>query len=164
MWVQSLSREDPLEEGMWPTPVFLPGESHGQRRLVGWGPEGCTESDTTEVTSHTHTYTWTTVRCHCLGTKTLQSHPDLFKYNPSSSSLPPTSVHSPKHCLEFRHRKKSREAFIFFFAVWPCASYWISLGFHFYFWERQGLNKTKLVPSQLSRTKSEKKIRVLHLS
>ena len=33
-----------------PTPVLLPGESHGQRSLVGcclWGP---TESDTTEVT------------------------------------------------------------------------------------------------------------------
>ena len=26
-------REDPLEEGMQPTPVFLPGESHGQRSL-----------------------------------------------------------------------------------------------------------------------------------
>ena len=32
-----------------PTPVFLLGESHGQRSLVGYGPEGCKESDTTEV-------------------------------------------------------------------------------------------------------------------
>ena len=31
-----------------PTPVFLPGESHGQRRLVGYSPWGLTESDTTE--------------------------------------------------------------------------------------------------------------------
>ena len=31
--VQSLGREDPLEEGMAPTPAFLPGESHGQRSL-----------------------------------------------------------------------------------------------------------------------------------
>ena len=30
-----------------PTPVFLPGESHGQRSLVGCTPWGCTESDTT---------------------------------------------------------------------------------------------------------------------
>ena len=29
--VPSLGREDPLEEGMATTPVFLPGESHGQR-------------------------------------------------------------------------------------------------------------------------------------
>jgi len=30
-----------------PTPVFLPGESHGQRRLAGFSPRGCKESDTT---------------------------------------------------------------------------------------------------------------------
>ena len=33
-----------------PTPVFLPGESHGRRSLVGCSPWGRTESDTTEVT------------------------------------------------------------------------------------------------------------------
>ena len=33
-WVQSQGREVPLE---WqPTPVFLPGKSHGQRNLVGY--------------------------------------------------------------------------------------------------------------------------------
>ena len=32
----------------WPTPVFLPGKSHGQRSLVGYSPWGCKESDTTE--------------------------------------------------------------------------------------------------------------------
>ena len=31
-----------------PTPVFLPGKSHGQRNLVGYSPWGCKESDTTE--------------------------------------------------------------------------------------------------------------------
>ena len=30
-----------------PTPVFLPGESHGRRSLVGHSPWGCKESDTT---------------------------------------------------------------------------------------------------------------------
>ena len=33
-----------------PTPVLLPGKSHGQRSLVGGSPWGRTESDTTEVT------------------------------------------------------------------------------------------------------------------
>ena len=33
--VQSLSWEDLLEEGVQPTPVFLPGKSHGQRSLAG---------------------------------------------------------------------------------------------------------------------------------
>ena len=31
-----------------PTPIFLPGESHGQRSLVGYSPWGHKESDTTE--------------------------------------------------------------------------------------------------------------------
>ena len=33
-----------------PTPVFLPGESQGQRSLVGCRLWGCTELDTTEAT------------------------------------------------------------------------------------------------------------------
>ena len=32
------------------TPVFLPGESHGQRSLAGYSPWGCKELDTTEAT------------------------------------------------------------------------------------------------------------------
>ena len=31
-----------------PTPVFLPGEFHGERSLVGYSPWGCKESDTTQ--------------------------------------------------------------------------------------------------------------------
>ena len=31
-----------------PTPVLLPGKSHGRRSLVGCSPGGCEESDTTE--------------------------------------------------------------------------------------------------------------------
>ena len=31
-----------------PTPVFLPGEAHCQRSLVGYSPWGCEELDTTE--------------------------------------------------------------------------------------------------------------------
>ena len=37
-----------------PTPVFLPGESHGQRSLVGYGPWGRRELDTTQRLSITH--------------------------------------------------------------------------------------------------------------
>jgi len=33
---------------MAPTPVLLPGESHGRRSLVGCSPWGRKESDTTE--------------------------------------------------------------------------------------------------------------------
>ena len=34
-----------------PTPIFLPGESHGQRSLAGYSLWGRKESDTTEATS-----------------------------------------------------------------------------------------------------------------
>ena len=46
------------------TPVFLPGESHGQRSLVGYSPWGCKESDTIEHThTHTHTHIWIWYNC-----------------------------------------------------------------------------------------------------
>ena len=51
MWearVRSLGREDPLEKAWQPTPVLLPGKSHGRRSLVGYSPWGRKESDTTE--------------------------------------------------------------------------------------------------------------------
>ena len=35
------------------TPVFLPGDSHGQRSLAGYSPWGHKESDTTEQLTHT---------------------------------------------------------------------------------------------------------------
>ena len=35
--------------------IFLPGESHGQRKSVDYSPLGCKESDRTEVTyTHAH--------------------------------------------------------------------------------------------------------------
>ena len=51
IWVGSLGWEDPLEEAWQPTPVFLPGESPGQRSLAGYSPRGHKESDTTEQLS-----------------------------------------------------------------------------------------------------------------
>ena len=38
----------PWRRAWQPTPVFLSGESHGQRSLAGYSPLGCRESDTTE--------------------------------------------------------------------------------------------------------------------
>ena len=36
-----------------PTPIFLPGEFHGQRSLVGYNPQGFKELDMTERLTHT---------------------------------------------------------------------------------------------------------------
>ena len=54
-WPLSLGWKDPLEEGMAPTPAFLPGKSHGQRSLMGYSPWGGKGSDTTEWLTYTHT-------------------------------------------------------------------------------------------------------------
>ena len=46
-WVRKI----PQRRKWQPSLVFLPGESHGQRSLVGYNPWGRKESDTTE---HAH--------------------------------------------------------------------------------------------------------------
>ena len=43
-------RKDPLEEGMATTPVFLPGETHGQRSLVVYSPQRRKELNVAEAT------------------------------------------------------------------------------------------------------------------
>ena len=55
-----------------PTPVFLPGKSHGWRSLVGWSPWGLEESDTTEWLHIHFSLSWTgegngnPLQCSCL--------------------------------------------------------------------------------------------------
>ena len=54
-WRERTPEKDPVSPGLdwrrkWqPTPVFLPGESQGQRSLAGCYLWGRTESDTTEA-------------------------------------------------------------------------------------------------------------------
>ena len=43
-WVRKI----PWKRKWQPTPVFLPGKSHGQRSLAGYSPWNCKESDITE--------------------------------------------------------------------------------------------------------------------
>ena len=42
----------PMRRKWQPTPIFLPGESHGQRSLFGYSPWCRKESDTTEWLTH----------------------------------------------------------------------------------------------------------------
>ena len=58
IWVPSPVGKDPLENP-WkreqqPTPVFLPGEFHGQKSLVSYSPWGRKEPDTTELLTYTY--------------------------------------------------------------------------------------------------------------
>ena len=47
--VQSLGWEDPLETEMATTPVILPEKSKTQRKLAGYSPWGCQESESDTI-------------------------------------------------------------------------------------------------------------------
>ena len=51
-WVSKI----PWRKKWQPAPVFLPGESHGQRSLMGYSLESRTESDVTEATKQIYIY------------------------------------------------------------------------------------------------------------
>ena len=58
-WVRKI----PWRRAWQPTPVFLSGETHGQRNLVGYIQSmGCQRVGHNEVTEHTHTHTHTHTR------------------------------------------------------------------------------------------------------
>ena len=43
----------PWRKAQQPTPIFVPGRSHGQKSLVGYNPKGHKKLDMTEATEHT---------------------------------------------------------------------------------------------------------------
>ena len=57
MLFQSLGRKIPWRRKRQPTPVFLPGESHEQRSLVGYSLWGRQLSDGVLMHAHGHTHT-----------------------------------------------------------------------------------------------------------
>ena len=79
-------------ERMAPTPVFSPGEPHGQRSLLGYSPWGCKESDTTErraltSQSYGYFYFWLLMRCFKIVSRL------LFYFYFSFISSPPQHLH-----------------------------------------------------------------------
>ena len=58
-WVRKI----PWRRAWQPTPVFLPGESHRQRSLTGYSPQGHKELDMTEGTQHSRAQHATQRRC-----------------------------------------------------------------------------------------------------
>ena len=67
-WVRKI----PWRRAWQPTPVFLLGESHGQRSLAGHSPQGREESDTSEVTEHACTM------CYINKTESAKNFTDLY--------------------------------------------------------------------------------------
>ena len=45
-------RKIPWRRAWQPTPILLPGKSHGERGLASYGPWVCKELDMTEVAEH----------------------------------------------------------------------------------------------------------------
>ena len=70
-WVRKI----PWRRAWQPTPVFLPGESHGQRILGGYSPWGLTELDTTEAFPHflPLPFSWIILDCFSLVPKLLNN-------------------------------------------------------------------------------------------
>ena len=71
-WFDSWVRKIPWRKAWRPTPVFLPGKSHGQRGLVGYSAWGHRESGRTELVT-------LTLSREQLG----RTHPGLFPFPPS---------------------------------------------------------------------------------
>ena len=84
IWVWSLGQEISWRRKWQPTPVFLPGKSHGQNSLVGYSPWGCKELDTTEwLSMHAHSWVYRPGYCEAIILITLSSlqslsHVQLF--------------------------------------------------------------------------------------
>ena len=78
-WVRKI----PWRRAWLPTPGFLPGKSHGQRSLAGYGPWGCKELDPAERSTHgDRTY----IVCVFANIKFLKNY--LFKQNQPTTNQP----------------------------------------------------------------------------
>jgi len=84
--IWSLGQEDPLEKGMQPTPVLLPGEFQGQMSLVGYSPRDHKDSDTTK---------WLTL--------SLQLSPGCANSLPSLYCCPGIFLWNPGYSMEKEH-------------------------------------------------------------
>ena len=86
-WVRKI----PWRRKWWPTSVFFPGKSQGQRRLVDYSPQGCKEWDLTEWVS-THA---------CMDRDLVLHKPNL---------LPPVKQRKEANmCKHFLHRTSQGE-------------------------------------------------------
>ena len=104
-----------------PTPVFLPGESHGQRSLAGYSPWGCKESDKTEpLTQHIHLLGFTSLSCthRIMGEKALSPIFEGCEIRvtihsgagpPENRSIYPSPPHSLPHSVHGKRGQREEE-------------------------------------------------------
>ena len=132
-------RSIPWRRKWQPTPVFWPGEFHGQRSLAGYSPWGCKELDMTECTcarTHTHTHTHTQHQITSPGFSKGQGQDwltcDASARPPSPShctfSSPCSALLGAPACPQHQNRTKSGEPGP---QEWPnCHWFWLQGLFH----------------------------------
>ena len=77
----------PWRRAWQPTPVFLPGESHGQRCWLAYSPWCDKESDMTEVTQRAHARTHAHTHTHTLSMQCVRDW-DKWENTSSQQRLP----------------------------------------------------------------------------
>ena len=90
-WVRKI----PWRTAWQPTPVFLPGKSHGQR-LVGYGPQCSTELCTTEATEHACTLTRASFSMDDLSLETAPASIHLHLHQPSPGTFLRRTIYRPQ--------------------------------------------------------------------
>ena len=75
MWVQTQGQEDPWKRKWQHTPVLLPGESQGQRILVGCSPWGHKESLNKTATEAVSLVSGNLTKCNSFSRLTVKTAP-----------------------------------------------------------------------------------------
>ena len=117
----------PWRRAWKPTPIFLPGESHGQRRLAGCSPWGHKESDTTKQLTCSLTgapifvWAWGTGRRNIAGCWKLNKHKHVldpvravFQKGQDPSPLVTTVFHGSKSLQKQEQRTTIIQSVIFY--------------------------------------------------
>ena len=115
------TRKIPWRRAWQPTPVFLHGEPHRQRNLVGYSPQGCKELDTTEGTWHAHTQLINNgeiVSGIQQSESVIHIHVSIFPLTPLPSHLPhkiaPTSLSISRSLLVIHFKYSSVHIELYF--------------------------------------------------
>ena len=114
-WVRKI----PWRTKWQPTPVFLPGESHGQRSLAGYIPWGCIELDTTDQLNHPQCYgegkPGGETYCVAVGRESVKApccnEVIYSRFSSSSGSAPSPRVESSPRALSLVQKITLRDAF-----------------------------------------------------